>query len=138
MDITADILTAFRAYYPAFEDAAAWPDASVTRALEEADDETGARWGAYNPRSIKLRGMFAFAAHRLLLARGAERAIENGGTPAPPACVSSKSIGSESASFAVATPTAAEQERYGDLLTTLYGMEFVRLRQRAGMGGVML
>ncbi|MCE8034613.1 DUF4054 domain-containing protein [Billgrantia tianxiuensis] len=138
MDITPDIVSAFRAYYPGFADADDWPDATVTRYLEEADDETGKRWGEYGARGIKKRGMFAFAAHRLVLAKAADIAVANGGTPAAPARLASKSIGGESASFAVPTPSAAEQERYGDLLTTIYGLEFIRLRQRAAMGGVMV
>lgn len=140
MDITPDIVSAFRAYYPGFADTADWPDAMVTRYLAEGDMETGNRWGRYDlgVASIKKRGMFAFAAHRLVLAKAADNAVANGGTPAAPARLASKSIGSESASFAVPTPTAAEQERYGDLLTTIYGLEFIRLRQRAAMGGVMV
>lgn len=138
MEITAQIVADFRGYYPGFADNATWPDATVTRYLEEADDETGKRWGEYGARGIKKRGMFAFAAHRLVLSKTSDNAVANGGTPAAPARLASKSIGSESASFTVPTPTAAEQERYGDLLTTIYGLEFIRLRQRASMGGVMV
>lgn len=140
MDITPDIIAAFRAYYPEFADADTWPDAMIERYLAEGDMETGRRWGRYDASvaSIKKRGMFAFAAHRMVLSHAAGRAVGAGGTPSAPAKVASKSVGSESVSFAVSAPSAADMARYGDLFQTIYGQEFARLRQRAGMGAVMV
>ena len=138
MDITSDIVQAFRAYYAEFADADTWPDADAIRSLEEADDETGARWGTYKPRSIKLRGMFAFAAHRLAMRKPALSVANGGGMASTPYAVTSKSVGDESASYAVPTPTMVEQINNGDLMLTIYGLEFLRLRKRAGAGALMV
>lgn len=140
MEITAEIVQAFRGYYPEFADDEAWPDVIIERCLAEGDMETGRRWGRYDASvaSIKKRGMFAFAAHRMVLSHAAGRAVGAGGTPSAPAKVASRGVGSESVSFAVSAPSAAEMARYGDLFQTIYGQEFARLRQRAGMGAVMV
>lgn len=137
MDITPDVITAFRAFYPEFADEETWPDSTLERYLREADEETGRRWGAYGPYSLKQRGMFAYAAHRAVLAKAAARATEAGGIASAPAQVSSKSVGDESASFAVAAPAnGVEANQLGDLRSTIYGIEFLRLRTRAGMGAI--
>lgn len=138
MDITADIVTAFRGYYSEFSDTTEWPDVDVIRALEEADDETGCRWGAYKHRSIKLRGMFAFAAHRLAMRNLARTVANGGGLASTPYAVSGKSVADESVSYAVPSPTVADQIANGDLTMTVYGLEFLRLRKRAGAGALMV
>lgn len=137
MEITAEIITAFRAYYPEFSDAAKWADEFLERFLCEGDEETGGRWGSYSdPCSLKKRGMFAYAAHKAVLAKAAARAVEAGGIAPAPAQVASKSVGDESVSYAVSAPSAEEAIRLGDLGSTIYGLEFLRLRRRAGMGAV--
>lgn len=136
MDITQDIISEFRAFYPEFRNTTDWTAADLTRHLGIADEETGGRWGAYKANSLKQRGMFAFAAHRAVLAKASARAVENGGVAPAPAPVASKSVGDESASYAVATPTVSESIGLGDLRSTLYGAEFLRLRRRVGMGAI--
>lgn len=130
MDITPEIVAEFRDYYEEFGSVKEWPDKSVTRALEEADEETGRRWGKYKPRSIKLRGMFAFAAHRLAMRAITQTVSEGGGLASTPYAVSSKSVGDESVSYAVPSPNVMEQIANGDLMLTVYGLEFLRLRRR--------
>lgn len=138
MDITPTVVQAFRDYYPEFADTTTWPDATLTRSLEAADDETGSkRWGNYieSPASFKARGLFAYAAHRAVLSKAAQRAVENGGTPAPAAQASSKQVGDESVQYAVPmAESMAEAQGIGDLRATIYGQEFLRLRRRAGAG----
>lgn len=138
MDITAEVVDAFRSYYPEFHSASDWTAATLTSALTEADEETGARWGRYNAgiRSLKRRGMFAYAAHKAVMRRAARSAVETGGIAPAPAQVASKGVGDESVSYAVATPTTGEASRLGDLRSTIYGSEFLRLRHRAGMGAM--
>lgn len=137
MEITPEIIEAFRAFYPEFADADKWPDPTLTRYLREADEETGRRWGPYGDFSLKQRGMFAYAAHRAVLAKAAARATEAGGIASAPAQVSSKSVGDESVSYAVSVPASGvEANQLGDLRSTIYGIEFLRLRTRAGMGAV--
>lgn len=136
MEVLPAIVADFRDYYPEFADTAAWSTLDVTRALEDADDETGARWGAYKLRSIKLRGMFAFAAHRLAMRNLARTVTAGGGIASTPYAVSSKSVADESISYAVPTPSVMEQIANGDLPLTVYGIEFLRLRKRAGMGAL--
>ncbi|MBG6243633.1 MAG: DUF4054 domain-containing protein, partial [Candidatus Symbiopectobacterium sp. Dall1.0] len=70
MEITTQIVADFRVYYPEFSDETTWQDSGVITALAEGDAETGKRWGRYPDGqvvSIKKRGMFAFAAHRLVM-----------------------------------------------------------------------
>lgn len=135
MDITAQVVSDFREYYPEFTDTTDWTPESLTRYLEEADDETGSsRWGGYSSNSLKARGLFAYAAHRAVVMKAAARAVEAGGMPGAPKEVQSKSVGDESVSYAVPTPEAGQADGYGDLKATVYGQEFIRLRRRAGMG----
>ncbi|RAW93964.1 MULTISPECIES: DUF4054 domain-containing protein [unclassified Photorhabdus] len=135
MDITAQIVVDFREYYPEFSDVTLWPDSNVIQALEEGDSETGKRWLKYNarPASIKKRGMFAFAAHQLVMRK---RAIA--GDVGAAYAISSKSVGDESTSFAVPSVTSDDLIINGNLPLTSYGLEFLRLRRRAGTGGIMI
>ncbi|MGP2977757.1 DUF4054 domain-containing protein [Serratia nevei] len=130
--ITPHIVADFRAYYPAFANADLWPEDIVIRALEEADAETGPRWLKYRakPASIKARGMYAYAAHRLLMWKRAEEEEDAGAMYA----VSSKSVGDESTSFAVPSVSSDDLILNGDLPMTQYGVEFLRLRRRASAG----
>lgn len=136
MDITAEIVTAFRDHYDEFSDQDTWPDKVLTRALEDGDDETGKRWGAYKPRSLKLRGMFAFAAHRLVTSRINAAVTESGGLAVVANAVAGKSVADESVSYAVPTQTMDERIRNGDMTLTAYGLEFLRLRKMAGAGAL--
>lgn len=135
MDISAQIVADFREYYPEFSDITLWAEQTVIQALEEGDSETGKRWLKYNarPASIKKRGLFAFAAHRLVMRK---RAIS--GDVGAAYAISSKSVGDESTSFAVLAVTADDLNINGDLPLTTYGVEFLRLRRRAGTGGMMV
>lgn len=140
MEITTQIISDFRTYYPEFADDTVWTAPEVERALEAADDETGSsRWGSYqaDPASFKARGLYAYAAHYASLMRAAKRATENGGIASAPAQAQSKTVGDESISYAIHTPeSGARSDSVGGLNTTIYGQEFLRLRNRAGMGAV--
>lgn len=130
--ITALIVADFRTYIPAFENIDLWPDDIVIRALEEADAETGPRWGRYRakPATIKAKGMYYFAAHRLLMWKRSEEEEDAGALYA----VSAKSVGDESTSFAVPSVSTDDLVRDGDLPMTQHGVEFLRLRRRASAG----
>lgn len=130
--VTLQIVTDFRTYCPAFDNPGVWPDDLVIRALEEADAETGSRWGRYRakPASMKAKGMYYFAAHTLIMWRR-EEVEEDAGTVY---AVSSKSVGDESTSFAVPSVTTDDLILNGDLPTTSYGVKFLRLRRRASAG----
>lgn len=147
MDITAEIIADFREFYPEFAEpgdsgaTVTFADSFLTRFLCEADEETGPRWGSYNASacSLKKRGMFAYAAHKAVLAKAVARATAAGAIAAPPSRVASKSVGDESVSYAVAAPgSSGEAAQAGDLNTTSYGLEFMRLRKRAGAGPVVV
>lgn len=136
MEITAQIAADFRAYYPEFSDETVWPGSGIITALAEGDAETGKRWGVYPDSSvvsIKKRGMFAFAAHRLVM-----RKRSAGGDVGAAYAISGKSVGDESTSFAVPSVTMDDLTINGDLPLTAYGVEFMRLRRRAGTGGMMI
>lgn len=141
MDVTVITVDDFRDYYPEFSDETDYTDNSVLKALHNANAETGSkRWGSYSfdastlKASFKARGLFAFAAHTVALAKASQRATEAGMVASAPARVASKTVGDESVSYAVPTPTATQAAGMGDLNTTIYGQEFMRLRRRAGAG----
>lgn len=138
MDITPEIVDNFREYFPEFSDAEKWPSPTLTRFLTEAADEVGSRWGAYNyvKLSLATRGLFNYAAHKLTLWAKTTAATNAGVTPVVPGKVASKSVGDESTSYAVNPLGMDDYARYGDLTSTAYGVEFVRLRRRAGVGAV--
>jgi hypothetical protein len=133
MQITPEMIAAFREFMPAFADNTKWPDSLITTAMCEADTETGSsRWGAFEPAcgNFKWRGMMYYAAHWLATNYGA---LGVGATPNPEARlnVAEKSVGDESISYRVPQMMDAGT----DWLTyTNYGQQFYRLKKRAGMG----
>lgn len=133
MDITIEMVTAFRNQFKDFEDLTKWPDETVELALCEADTETGGRgWGAYQDicQNFKRRGMFYFAAAWLSSNYG-DGGVTNGIASEARLNVASKSIGDESIAYRV----PAMMDVGNDWLTfTVYGQQFKRLKTRAGMG----
>lgn len=141
MDITAQIITDFRDYYPEFADDTAWTEGFLTRFLCEGDEETGSRWGSYDDGncSLKKRGMFSYAAHKAVVGKAAATATQAGGIASALSRANSKSVGDESIGYAVSSPeSGSAQDQRGDLDGTIYGQEFLRLRIRAGMGAVVV
>ena len=133
MDITPEVIEAFRADFSGFASSDTWADPVLTRALARADKETGsARWGEYDDFSIKQRGMFNFAAHSLSLNAANTKATAMGGTPSATAQVQSKTVADESVTFAVGVSGSSVDD---SLKATAYGQEFIRLRRRVGAGG---
>lgn len=136
MQITAEIVASFRAVQLAFTDATKWPDSAVQEALCEADAETGSRrWGAYEDEchNLKRRGLFYFAAHWLSVTYPTSAgATDPSNIPSTARLnVASKSVGDESVTYRV----GAIQETENDWLSlTNYGVQFLRLRRRVGMG----
>jgi len=137
-EITPELIASFRATQPAFTDLTKWPDAVVEDALCEADAETGGkRWGPFvdECRNIKRRGMFYFAAHWLtvtyITADGATDATNI--SPTARLNVAAKSVGDESITYRV----GAIQDTENDWLSlTNYGVQYLRLRKRVGMGAL--
>jgi len=137
VDITAEVITAFRDKMKAFGDLTKWPDDVVEDALCEADAETGGkRWGAYEDecRNFKQRGMFYFAAHWLATTYLNQTAADEAAiSPTARLNVASKSVGDESVTYRVGAIQATEEDW---LSLTNYGVQFLRLRRRAGMGAL--
>ena len=136
IEITPEILTAFRASQRAFSDETKWPDEALTEAFCEAFPECGGRgWGAFDVsdcQNFKRRGVFYYVAHWLSVT------YTDGGAADPSAVTStarlntaSKSVGDESLSYRV---TAIEDTRNDWLTLTNYGVMYLRLRRRAAMG----
>ncbi len=125
---------------PAFRDTTKWPDDAVTAALYEAYAETGSkRWGGLvidSPTNFRRRGMFLFAAHWLCVTYPQGTAEDAGDiTPTARLNISAKSVGDESVTYRV----GAIQDTQNDWLSlTDYGVQFLRLRIRAGMGAMAL
>jgi len=138
IEITAEILAAFRASQRAFADVTKWPDEAITEALCDAFPECGGRgWGAFeldNCQNFKRRGVFYYVAHWLSVT------YTDGGAADPSTVTStarlntaSKSVGDESITFRV----GAIQKTEDDWLSlTNYGVQYLRLRKRAGMGAL--
>ena len=136
MDITTDIIIAFRNTHKAFGDLVKWPDEIVEMALCEALTETGSsRWGAYGTEctNFKQRGMFYFAAHWLSSFYGSTAADPTKVDANARLNLSGKSVGDESIQFRI---TAIQETGPDWLSTTIYGTQFYRLLRRAGMGAV--
>lgn len=135
--IDAALIASFRTAQPAFADIVKWPDVTVTDALCEADAETGGKgWGVFEDicSNFKRRGMFYFAAHWLVTTYIT-------GTAADPTDVkpnarlntAAKSVGDESITFRV---TGIEETGTDWLTLSNYGVQYLRLRKRAGMGAL--
>tara|TARA_R110002049_G_scaffold101556_10_gene246502 strand:+ start:9066 stop:9491 length:426 start_codon:yes stop_codon:yes gene_type:complete len=136
IEITPEIITAFRGSQRAFSDITKWPDEAITEALCDAFPECGGRgWGAFeldNCQNFKRRGVFYFAAHWLSVT------YTDGGAANPENVTSTarlntaaKSVGDESVSYRV---TAIEDTRTDWLTLTNYGVQYLRLRRRAAIG----
>ncbi|HDZ15779.1 MAG TPA: DUF4054 domain-containing protein [Methylophaga aminisulfidivorans] len=135
MDITSSIITSFRGVQLAFADDTKWPDAIVENALYEADAETGGSgWGGFEDEghNFKRRGMYYYAAHWLSTTYLTQDAGDTSNvSPNARLNVSQKSVGDESIQYRI----TAMQETGDDWLSlTNYGVQFLRLRRRAGMG----
>lgn len=133
MEITAEIITAFRESVKAFDDTTKWSDETVADALYEADAETGGKgWGAYlnEPGNFKRRGLFAYAAHWLASTYPTGESVMSGGQKS---AVASKSVGDESVSYVVGNLANASTGEVW-LASTGFGQQFIRLRKRAGRG----
>ena len=139
-DLTPDaaMIASFRTRQPAFSDATKWPDSVVEQALCDGIMETNKRrWGVYKDEcsNFRQRGIFLFAAHWLSLTY-----LTQAGATDPSNINSSarlnlsgKSVGDESVQYRI---TAMQDTGDDWLSTTHYGVQFYRLRRRAGIGAV--
>lgn len=138
--ITDAIIAEFRVFYEEFADPVKWSDSKIRTALNISLGEIGgcgcSNWGEYLPAySIFQRGLFALAAHNLLARQAAFDAGSTGGATTPFA-VSSKSVRDESVSYAVPGYMANLSAWESLVAQTPYGLEFLHLRSRAGMGAI--
>ncbi len=137
LEITPEIITSFRTAQPAFGDVTKWPDSVVTEALCEADVETGGRgWGVFDDlcSNFKRRGMYYFAAHWLSTTYLSQDASDPSViSPTARLNVAAKSVGDESVQFRVGAIQSTEDDW---LSLTNYGVQYLRLRRRAGMGAL--
>lgn len=138
IEITQEMIDKFREVMPAFADIVKWPDDVVSMALCEAMAETGSssRWGTLdlnNCGNFKRRGMFFYAAHWLSITyNGLNGATDPSNIDAAARLnLSSKSVGDESITYRI---TGIESTANDFLSLTIYGVQYVRLRKRAGMG----
>lgn len=131
VDITDEVIADFRRFCPAFSDFNEWPSQVIEQRLIEGDCETGAEaWGLYRPgdgRSTKRSGMFYYAAHQLASFYGESANDPTDIESSARLNIASKSIGDESVSYRI---SAIENTSEDYLSTTVYGVNFVRLRRR--------
>jgi hypothetical protein len=141
MIITQEILDAFRLWEPPFSDVTKWPDNVLTRAFSEAFPECGGSgWGAFDVtdwQNFKLRGVFNFAAHWMSVkyntGQGAtDPSVSNASARLN---VAAKSVRDESVTYRV----GGIQSTQNDWLSlTNYGVQFLRQRDKVGMGAIAL
>ena len=138
IEVTPAVLTDFRAFYTEFSNVTAWPDASITKALYIARGEFGgcAHWGDYKPFSFFQRGWFALAAHYLTWNKATTDATTADGSASTPYAQASKSVRDESVSYAIPAANASLTVWEASLALTPYGLEYLHLRSRAGMGAI--
>lgn len=135
MEITEDVILAFREECSGFDDSTVWKSGQVLRALKKADRETGGVcWGPYGEGTIKQEGMFAFAAHALMIKKGIQSSAQSGGLVPAVGAVTSKSVGDESVSFAVAGASNVGEMGEALMASTVPGQEFIRLRGQVVTG----
>lgn len=136
LEVDDEMIAAFRRRMKAFSDEERWPDEVVEQALCEGIVETNAsRWGKYRDKcgNFRQRGIFYFAAHwaSIMYLNGASDPTEV--NPNARLNLSGKSVGDESVQYRV---TAIQSTGDDWLSTTVYGVQYIRLRKRAGMGAV--
>jgi hypothetical protein len=131
--ITPEIVETFRLSLPEFADLDVWSAGSVDRALNWSAVETGSsRWGGYDDYSSKQQGMFLYTAHKLVKQRETALAVEMSTTPYPSGPPTKLIVGDESIEFGLNRPIDYSKDY--DLASTVYGTEFIRVRERIGMG----
>lgn len=138
IEVTPAIIADFRAFYEEFTDSAVWSDTKITKALYIARGEFGgcANWGDYKPYSFLQRGWFALAAHYLTWNKLATDATSTDGSASTPYAQSSKSVRDESVSYAIPGANDSLTTWEAALALTPYGVEYLHLRSRAGMGAI--
>lgn len=136
--VTPEMVAEFREFYEEFSDPAKWSDAKITKALNITKGEFGtcANWGLYKAYSSLQRGWFALAAHYLTWSAATSAATGSDGSASTPYAVSSKSVRDESVSYAIPESNASLTVWDAALALTPYGLEYLRLRSRAGMGAI--
>jgi hypothetical protein len=137
IEVTPAIIADFRAFYEEFSDSAVWSDSKITKALSIARGELDAcRWGDYKSYSFLQRGWFALAAHYLTWNKATTDATTADGSASTPYAVASKGVRDESVSYAIPAANASLTTWEAALALTPYGVEYLHLRDRAGMGAV--
>ena len=137
LDITSEVILAFREQQPLFCNPLIWPVSVVTEALCEGDAETGGSgWGVYQDikGNFKQRGVFYYAAHWLATTYPKGAKILSAVSAQAGGAETSKSVGDESVSYDKGDSTNVG---IGDiwLASTSFGQQWLRMRGRAGRGG---
>lgn len=138
IEVTPAIIADFREFYEEFSDSAAWSDGKIKKALSIARGEFGScgHWGDYKPYSFLQRGWFALAAHYLTWNNATTDATKADGSASTPYAQASKSVRDESVSYAIPAANASLTTWEASLALTPYGLEYLHLRSRAGMGAI--
>lgn len=122
VEITAAIIQDFRNSLPAFADTTKYTDTQVKEFLCNADAKTANGWGLYktcdeqHPPPPKRWGMFYLAAHELTVINNAAD------DPTDVSILNSVTVGDESYSGVVKTPTSEIQAYYE---RTIYGLKYL-------------
>lgn len=123
----------FRELIPAFQDSSVYPDETLNMNLTlSASMLDPARWADWRPL-----GMAYMVAHFLALDERENRVAKRGGVPGTGGIgiMSSKSIGSVSASFDVQAGTETDAGHWN---MTSYGRRYIHMARLVGAGGVQI
>lgn len=147
MAIETQMIADFRDWYDGFP-ANNYTDSQVRKALLKADYQTGSsRWGGYKYTnehvSYKAQGLFAYAAHIMSINSAAAKtsAAGSGSIATGITQMTSKTVASESVSFADSSSKSSNGNSSASdpfLNSTVYGQEFILLRNAAMQGGMMV
>jgi hypothetical protein len=123
----------FRAAFPAFSDADAYPDARVEFWLGLAQKMLSrARWG-----SVYCEGAYLYAAHGLTVERRASGGAGGDGDAGSVGAVTSESQAIGGMSYSQSFDTSAYAGG-GQMASTVYGQQYLDLVRVIGAGGVQL
>lgn len=138
IDVTNELVAAFRESIPFFCSQTTWPRDVIAEAICEADEETGGcRWGPFVNEccNLKRRGMFAYAAFLLSTEHPNGAAEGSNMNPSASWAVQQKSVGDESVTFNNGDLSSMNVNDAA-LAANRWGQKFLRLRRRVGMGAL--
>lgn len=126
------VIADFRAAFPEFSDATAYPDAEITFWATVAEAQVNKSLWC----DLYVQGVMLYVAHEITLATQNVNASTVGGSPGQSGGIASqKAVGAVSVSY---DPNTTTEKDAGWWNLTNYGKQFIRLARLFGAGAVQL